>query len=502
MKYIVYCRKSTEAEDRQVLSIDSQEAELQRIADRDGFIISKIFKESKSAKSSGRPIFNEMLAYIQKSGECVLLVWKPDRIARNMVDGGLTIELMDKGFIKEIRTPEKSFHNTSDDKFMMTLDFGIAKKYVDDLSVNVKRGNRAKLERGGWPNYAPFGYTNDRLTKTIHPDEKIAPFIVRIFERYAQGGVSLQEITNAMYTEGLRTRRGKKVAKAFIHRVLKDPFYMGVMFHGGKYYQGNHTPLISKELYDAANEVMDGKRHGRQQKRFFHLRGFMTCAKCGCALTASKHKGHDYYACTNGKKICDQHHLYMRSEYLDAMIAQALTRLDLDQELVMMAYESAKAKSTHDDSYTISSVKMLQNRLQQIEIAQSKLADSFAAEITPEAIYAPKMRALTNEAVMVKAEIKKMESTASKQLATLEPTKNAFFKGISARNDYLDADPDEKQELLSELLWNLSIRDKIVQDFRFKPLYAVIAKDPKPTNFDMMCPGPDSNRQGLTATTF
>jgi hypothetical protein len=84
-----------------------------------------------------------------------------------VLDGGLIIELMDKGLVKEIRTPEKSFHNTSDDKFMMTLDFGIAKKYVDDLSVNVKRGNRAKLERGGWPNYAPLGYTNDRLTKTM-----------------------------------------------------------------------------------------------------------------------------------------------------------------------------------------------------------------------------------------------------------------------------------------------------------------------------------------------
>ena len=99
MKYIVYCRKSTEAEDRQVLSIDSQESELQRIADRDGFVISKTFKESKSAKSSGRPIFNEMLKFIEKQGECVLLVWKPDRIARNMVDGGLTIELMDKGVV-------------------------------------------------------------------------------------------------------------------------------------------------------------------------------------------------------------------------------------------------------------------------------------------------------------------------------------------------------------------------------------------------------------------
>ena len=502
MKYIAYCRKSTEAEDRQVLSIDSQETELNRLAERDGFQITKLFKESKSAKMSGRPIFGELLHYIQKHGDCILLVWKPDRIARNMVDGGLIIELMDKGFIKEIRTPEKSFHNTSDDKFMMTLDFGIAKKFVDDLSVNVKRGNRAKLERGGWPNYAPLGYTNERLTKTLYIDEKIAPYIPKIFERYAKGGVSLMELSNIMYAEGLRTRTGKKVRRAFIHRILKDPFYMGVMFHGGKYYQGNHTPLISKDLYDQVQNVMDGKRHGRQQKRFFHLRGFLVCAQCQCAITASKHKGHDYYFCTNGKNICDQRKNYIRSEILDGMIAEALTKLQIDQELVEMVYQAAKEKSGNDNSYTDSSLQTLQNRLKQIATSQSKLADSFGAEITPEAIYTPKMKAWTNEATMIKAEIAKIEKKRNQQISTLEPIENIFLQGISAYNDYVDADPDEKRELLSELLWNFSIKDKIVQDFRFKPTHEVIAKEPKPTNFAMMCPRSDSNRQALAGKGF
>ena len=383
MKYVAYCRKSTEAEDRQVLSIDSQESELKRIADRDGFTITKIFKESKSAKSSGRPIFGEMLAYIQKFGECILLVWKPDRIARNMVDGGLTIELMDKGFIKEIRTPEKSFHNTSDDKFMMTLDFGIAKKYVDDLSMNVKRGNRAKLERGGWPNHAPFGYINDKATKTLFLDEKIAPYIPRIFEMYAQGGISLKEVSDFFYSNGLRSRSGTKVNKGFIHRVIRDPFYMGVMLRNGKYYQGNHQPIISKELYDTANAVLDGKLHGRQQKRFFHLRGFLKCANCGCAITASKRKGHDYYFCTNGKRTCDQHHLYMRSEYLDGLIGEKLAGLKCDPELVELAYQAAKERLAHENTYAASSFTSLENRLRQIETAQSKLTGQFRGRNHP-----------------------------------------------------------------------------------------------------------------------
>ena len=493
MKYIVYCRKSTEAEDRQVLSIESQESELKRIAERDGFTITKFFKESKSAKSSGRPIFNEMLAYIQKSGECVLLAWKPDRLARNMVDGGMVIELMDKGFIKEIRTPEKSFHDTSDDKFMMTLDFGIAKKYIDDLSMNVKRGNRAKLERGGWPNHAPFGYMNDKGTKTLYLNEKVAPFIPRLFELYAKGGRSLQEITNTMYAEGLRSRTGTKVSKGNIHRFLRDPFYMGVMLRNGKYYQGNHTPLISKELYDTANAVLDGKLHGRQQKRSFHLRGFLKCAQCGCAITASKRKGHDYYFCTNGKRICDQHHMYMRSEYLDGIMGKLLGALQCDPDLIELAYQAAKERLAHENNYTASSVATLEKRLQQIETAQSKLADSFAAEITPETIYTPKMKALTNEMVAVKAEIKKMQGKSDEQFSTLEPIRNAFLQGLSAQNDYSDAEPEEKRIVLQDLLWNLSINNKIVQDLQYKPVYALIAKEPKPTDFETMLRGQDLN---------
>jgi hypothetical protein len=80
-----------------------------------------------------------------------------------------------------------------------------------------------------------------------------------------------------------------------------------------------------------------------------------------------------------------------------------------------------------------------------------------------------------------------METKSKREISTLELTRNAFLQGISAYNDYIDADPDEKRELLQELLWNFSLQNKIVQDFRFKPTYEVIAKEPKPTNFAMMC---------------
>ncbi|MDR3582239.1 MAG: recombinase family protein [Candidatus Pacebacteria bacterium] len=492
MKYVIYCRKSTDTEDKQVASLESQENELLELAKRYGLNVVKILHESRSAKAEGRPIFASVLAMIQKGEADAILCWKLDRLARNMADAGRIIDLLQHSVIKEIRTHD-AIHLPSDNVLMIAVQLGMANQYVRDLSENVKRGNRTKLERGGWPNHAPFGYINNKFTKTLYLDEKVAPFIPRLFEVYAQGGKSLKEVSEQLYAEGLRTRSGKKANKGFIHRVIRDPFYTGVMLRTGKYYQGTHEPLISKELYDTANNVLDGKLHGRQQKRFFHLRGFMKCANCGCAITASKRKGHDYYFCTNGKRNCEENRHYLRAEKIDEMIAEALTKLQCDKELVEIAYEAAKEKVSSEGQYSTASVEMLEKRVEAIESSQSKLADSYAAEVTPEAIYTPKMKAWSNEIVALKTEIKKLKGKSNEGVSTLEPIKNTFLQGISAQKNYLDASPEEKRVLVSELLWNLSLGNQKIQSLQFKPLYAAIAKEPKPDDFAKMLRGQDSD---------
>jgi hypothetical protein len=183
----------------------------------------------------------------------------------------------------------------------------------------------------------------------------------------------------------------------------------------------------------------------------------------------------------------------MRSEYLDGIMGEPLGALQCDPDLIELAYQAAKERLAHENNYTASSVATLEKRLQQIEAAQSKLADSFAAEITPEAIYTPKMKALTNEMVAVKVEIKKMQGKSDEQFSTLEPIRNAFLQGLSAQNDYSEAEPEEKRIVLQDLLWNLSLNNKTVQDLQYKPVYALIAKEPKPTDFETMLRGQDSD---------
>lgn len=485
MTYLIYCRKSSEAEDRQVLSIDSQESEITKLSEREGFVVSRTYKEAMSAKSSGRPIFDEMLRDIEKLGNITLLSWKLDRLARNMVDGGRIIELMDRGLLKEIRTPEKVYRDIPEDKFMMALDFGIAKKYVDDLSVNVKRGNRAKLERGGWPGKAPLGYLNDKANKTIIVDEVKAPFIKRAFQEYATGLYSLSELVELLYADGFRTWSDKKVLKASIHKLLSDPFYMGVMRKGGKLYNGNHEALVSKETFDQAQLVLSGKRRPKPQKHFFHLRGLFTCATCGCMLTATKKKGHDYYYCTNGKGVCFEHKSYLRSEKLDQLVAETLDLLHIDPELVELAYEAALLRTESEAQYHSTSLKALLDRLQSLQKAQSRLTDSYVADVVPQAVYEAKMLSLRNEATTLTRQIQEAEK-ATNPATTLEPVKNLVMSGISAASDYLKADIEDKRILASQLLWNLKLSSGEIQEYQFKMPYQLLVEGPKPTSVPMM----------------
>ena len=147
MKYILYCRKSTDTEDKQVQSLDSQEHELVDMAKKHNLLVVKILKESMSAMSAGRPIFEQMMKMIDTGKADAILCWKLDRLARNFVDGGKIIDNLQKSVIKEIRTYE-AIHLPSDNVLLLAVQLGMANQYIRDLSVNVKRGNREKLARG------------------------------------------------------------------------------------------------------------------------------------------------------------------------------------------------------------------------------------------------------------------------------------------------------------------------------------------------------------------
>ena len=176
MRYFIYCRKSTEAEDRQVLSIKSRLTTLQRtFADRSDIEIVEVYEEAFSAKAPGRPRFDDMLSRIERGEAHEIMAWAPDRLARNSIDGGKIVYFLDCGVLRDLKFATYTFENNSQGKFMLQIMFGQSKYYSDALSENVKKGNRTKLEKGWRPNQAPLGFQNDPITKTIVKDPKHFP---------------------------------------------------------------------------------------------------------------------------------------------------------------------------------------------------------------------------------------------------------------------------------------------------------------------------------------
>jgi len=265
MKFILYTRKSTEQEERQTLSIEAQLRELREIAAKEQLEIVASLCEARTAREPGRTAFAEMLEMIERGKADGILSWHPDRLARNSVDGGRIIYLLDTGKLKALRFPTFWFEPTPQGKFMLQIAFGQSKYYVDNLSENIKRGIRQKLHRGEWSWSAPLGYRNNARRKNIEPHPENGPILRKAFELYATGSYTLKALRDELTKLGLRTRSGKELAVASVQRMLSDPVYHGVMKINGELFPGSFTSLIGKTLFDKVQEVMPQPRQAAQR---------------------------------------------------------------------------------------------------------------------------------------------------------------------------------------------------------------------------------------------
>ena len=494
MRYILYARKSTEDKGRQILSLESQITEMTRLAENLDLKIVKIFQESKSAKKpDNRPLFAQMIKMLERGEAEGILCWKIDRLSRNPIDSGMIQWLMQQGNIKAIQTMEKQYL-PSDNVILFNVESGMANQYILDLSKNVKRGNKAKLEKGGWPCKAPLGYLNNRLDKTIFIDEKRSAYIVKAFLLYSTGTHSLKDITNILYEEGLRSVRGYKVGKSHIHHILTQPFYYGVMFKQGKYYQGGHEPLITKNLFDKVNDLMNNGNRSRAKNKFFTFRGFMTCANCGCLLTADNKKGHDYYYCTNGKKICDEHKKYLRAEKIENMVSEIFSKLHFDEDLIEIAFEAYKEKCKLNINYNETIKENLLKQLESLKNKKDKLLDTYLAEMIAREAFEAKTMALNNELIALEAQIKNSKSKTSEGQNTFEPVKKVFLNANLAKKQFLNSDNLNKRKILENLLSNLSISNNETANFKLKMPYQILVEAPLKRDLTVMLRDLDSNQ--------
>lgn len=346
VKYCLYARKSMESEEAQILSIDSQINEMVQMAQRDSLEIVEIKKESHSAKEAGqRPVFNEIVEEIKSGKFNGILTWAPDRISRNAGDLGRIVDLMDSGKLHEIRTYGQKFSNNPNEKFLLMILGSQAKLENDNKVINVKRGLRARCEMGLWPCTAPTGYLNSKnVDRSCHVevDTERAPVIKKMFEKVAYEGYSGRRLHAWLCEEMMfKTRNGKPLTVGNVYTILRNPFFYGTFEYpkkGGQWYQGKHTPLITKEIYDKVQENLVGYSTNSANKEFAFTK-LLTCGLCGSGITANEkfkkqqngnvHR-YVYYGCGKFRdRNCKSG--YMREEDLIEQLAELMNDINLDE---------------------------------------------------------------------------------------------------------------------------------------------------------------------------
>lgn len=419
MRYFLYCRKSTEGEERQVLSLESQRQAIERaFGDRPELEVVRVFEESKSAKSPGRPLFAEMLAGIQRGEAEGIVSWAPDRLARNSVDGGQVIYLLDCDILRNLKFVTYTFENNPQGKFMLQIMFGQSKYYSDSLSENVRRGNRTKLEHGWRPNRAPVGYANCKETSTIVPDPDRFPLVRRLFELFLTGEYSPRQLAIlarhewGFLTPRTKRRGGKPLALATIYKMLGNPFYAGVIVWGAEIYAGRHKPVVSAEEFERVQELLGRPGRPRPSRHSFAFTGLIRCGTCGMMVTAEQKTNkygsrYIYYHCTRrglGPRCPERS---VEEEALKGQFRRFLANLTIDPRIERWAYAAFRNEEAGAESAREAGRRARAAAIEEISIQLSELNSLRLRRLMDDAEY-------VRERVRLEAERKTLENSQSK----------------------------------------------------------------------------------------
>jgi len=346
IRYCLYARKSSEAEEKQALSIDSQVKEMLTIAQRDNLNIVDMYRESHSAKDCGqRPVFNKLLVDIREGKFNGILVWHPDRLSRNAGDLGAVVDLLDQKKLIEIRTYSQRFTNNPNEKFLLMILGSQAKLENDNKSINVKRGLKTKCEMGYWPSVAPTGYLNSKNSDQkghVFVDPDRAPVIKELFTKVAFQSWSGRKIYRWLKEIHFVTRTGKPLTLSNIYMILNNHFYHGTFEYpksSGRWFTGKHTPIITKDLFDDVQKQLQLQRKARGKNKEFAFTRIMSCGLCGSGVTAEeKYKNlkdgsvakYIYYGCTRSRDMnCKGG--YIEEKVLIAQLLELMDKIDLDK---------------------------------------------------------------------------------------------------------------------------------------------------------------------------
>lgn len=497
LRYVLYARKSTEDESRQVRSIDDQIKDCKKLAYDQGLNVIEIIKESKSAKKPGqRQLFTKMLKDIEAKKYDAILCWHPDRLCRNMLEGGQIINMLDEGTLSDIRFNSHQFSNDANGKMLLGMLFVFSKQYSDDLSDKVNRCIGGNLEEGKSAGAPKLGYDRSEVTGYYEPSKYFD--VVKQAWSMRKEGDSLETVTAYLsehrvhrVTKNLKKQRMVVPSKSTVSNMFHDPIYYGVLIQADQTVNlceiTNFKPMIDKATYDYVQALGYNRTQrpiGKDRKIFYPLRGMVFCAICNSPkyMGPGKNKSGSgvhvlSYRCNN--KECNRYPKSLRARHIFNSIYELLEGLKLSDD-------GYKRYSEELDGYTDERVVAIKQdiyskrgRLAHIksEINERSLSVGRLTEKSP--AYQPNINALedlTDQQIELNQQIAALEEKIANP-SKIKLSKEEFLNLVKSASDKMKAGSAVEKDVLCRILFlNLYVNNEKLDFCTWREPFASLVK--------------------------
>ena len=312
---IAYCRVSSK-EQIEGTSLESQELACREFARNKGIAIQRVFTgRGESAKFADRPELLEVLDYCRKhKGEVdALLVWKLDRLARNVTDHfNIKATLLKYGV--QVISVTEPIDSNPEGKLLETILAGFAQFDNDVRAMRTVQGMRKKLQDGLFPWNPPLGYRivtkGEKKTVPDEPTEPLFGLLQKAWKTFATSAYTKAEMLRLMANWGIVTRKDEPLTAQSLDNFFRNPYYAGILIDpwSKEEYEGKHRPMVTREEFARVQQIIGAQSRSTphyRERLEFPLRGSVRCPGCQRYMTSSFSRGHGgrygYYQCANRK---------------------------------------------------------------------------------------------------------------------------------------------------------------------------------------------------------
>ena len=366
---VIYARYSSHNQKEE--SIEQQVEECMAFAALNHIKIIQVYADKAlSGRTDKRPQFQRMMRDAEKRQFAVVIAYKSNRIARNMLQALNYEDRLSKYGIETLYAKEE-FGNTAAGRFALRTMMNVNQFYSENMAEDIRRGMRDNAENCKVNGALPLGYVKGPDGRyAIDPAE--AAIVREIYTRVLEGEAYI-DIANDLNARGIKTKQKGLWNKNSFHRMLINDNYIGVYRHSGYVNEQGIPPILEKEVFYAMQKHLETKKNPRGRHREnedYLLTGKLHCGYCKSfmvGISGTSHTGgkHFYYTCNNRRSGGGCKKKNVRKDFIEKAVAAFTQRFILQDDVIEWIAASAMeilAQSSTETEIAAMEAELAENR--------------------------------------------------------------------------------------------------------------------------------------------